>query len=126
MHYSEISRKTNIPKTTLLYHLRYFDKIGLIKKVKKEGYTRLYIINTLSDQEKKLLSLLRQKIPCRILIQLLFSYACSRIELSKELELPPTTVQYYLDKMLDIGLIEKAPVENGYITIYPGSKSSNL
>ena len=123
IHYSEISRHTKIPKTTLLYHIRYLDRIGLIKKIKNNGYTRLFVKDEQSSLEKKLLFLLRQKVPCKILIQLLFSWACSRRELSKELELPPTTVKYYLDKMLEMGIIEKAPVKDGYIKIYPAEYS---
>jgi len=119
IHFSEISRKSNIPKTTLLYHLNSLEKIGLIKEVNKEGYKRLYVSNVLSSQEKKILALLRQKIPCRIFLHMIFSYACSRVELSKELELKPDTIQYYLNKMLDMDIIEKAPMEEDMV--YPFS-----
>jgi len=122
MHFSEISRKLNIPKTTLLYHLNNLEKLDLIKQISKQGYKRIYISNKLSNRDKQLLGLLRQKIPCRIFLHLIFSFTCSRVELSKDLELHHDTIQYYLDKMMDLGIIEKAPVENNIIFAFSDDK----
>ena len=119
IHISEMSRKLNIPKTTLLYHIRYLLKLDLIKESNENGYRRFFIPNQINAREKKLLGLFRQKIACRIYLHLNMEKVCSRLELSEELELSPDTIQYYLDKMINLEVIEKAPVENGFAHPYP-------
>jgi predicted transcriptional regulator len=115
MHLSELFRRIGIPKTTLLYYIRHLEKLELIKEVNKECYKMIFVSHKMSIQNKKLLNLLRQRIPIRIYIHMLYNFVCSRIQLSKELELPPVTVKYYLKKMLEIGLIDKAEMENGIV-----------
>ena len=49
---------------------------------------------------------------------LLFMYSnriCSQIELSKELEKSPTTIELYLKKLVDLDIIEPVEIENGLI-----------
>jgi DNA-binding MarR family transcriptional regulator len=82
-------------------------------------YKYAYASHKLGVQDKEILELLRQKIPCRILLHFFFVASCSQIELSKELNLHPSTVSYHLKKMVEMGIIEEAPVENGIIYPYP-------
>jgi len=113
----EISRNLDIPLTSLLYHLRFLKKLELIREKIDGKYIRFFIKYRIGLKEKKLIALLRNKNSSKILLHSLWSLACSQIELSKELDIPPPTVSYYLKKMIDMGIIEKAPVKNGLI--YP-------
>ena len=45
--------------------------------------------------------------------------SCTQIELSKELDIPPSTVSYYLKKMIDMEIIEESLVINGRIYPFP-------
>ena len=113
LHIIEISRRLNIPKTTLIYHLRFIEKLGLLKKKPGNKFTRLYISNKISVKEKAILDLLRNKIPCRIFLYMCFTLSYSATEIGKELEVNISTVSYHLKKFIDLGLIEEVKVENG-------------
>lgn len=70
---------------------------------------------------KELLNLIREETPRRILIYLLFSYVCSQIELSKELEMHSSTVAFHLKKLQNKGIILQVPARNGLIYMKSGT-----
>ena len=128
LNVNEISRRTETPRTTLLHHLRFLEKHELVKiktngKMKNKGvYKRVYATHELGEQDKEIHELLRTKIPCKIILHFFFSIACSQIELSRELDLHPALVSYHLKKMMKMGIIEEAPMENGIIYTHPTPK----
>ena len=113
----EISKKLNIPYTSLSHHLKYFKKLDLIREIREGKYKKIFISYKLGAREKQILGLLRNDNSCKILLYLIWHYSCSQIELSKELLIPPPTVSYYLKKMLDMEIIEEVTAVNG--RIYP-------
>lgn len=115
----KISRKLNIPFTTLLYHLRYLKKLDLIREKNEGKYKKIFISYKIGARDKQVLSLLRNENSCKILLYLLWMFSCSQIELSRELKIPPSTVSYYLKKMVDMEIIEETPVVNGRIYPFP-------
>lgn len=115
LHLRELSRKINIPKTTLRYHLRFLKKQNLIA-VKSEGvYRRIHVIDKLGTRDREILNLLRQEVPCKILLYLSSLIICSQIELSKELDKSPTTIEFHLKKLVDMDIIKPTTIENGFI-----------
>jgi DNA-binding transcriptional ArsR family regulator len=126
LNVNEISRRIEIPVATLLHHLRILEKQELVELKSKGKYKIAYTKNDLGVQDKELLELLRKKIPCRILIHFFYSPVCSQTELSRELDIHPTTVSYHLKKMVKIGIIEEALVENGMIDPYKNPKFPKL
>jgi len=119
LHLREISRRLNIPFTTLLYHINYLKKLGTISEKKEKGYKRLYAKEEIGSEDKEILAILRQKIPCRIILYLLFKFSFSRKELCEELNEKPAILSYYIKKMLDMGIIVEADVEDGKIYPFP-------
>jgi len=117
MHLREISRKMKIPKTTLSYHITFLIKNGLIKENYEGEYKRFFVKDKLSSKDKKLLYLLRQEVPRRIFLYLITTFAFSQIEISKDLNVHPATIKYHLDKMVEIGVIEKTKSNNGLINL---------
>jgi DNA-binding transcriptional ArsR family regulator len=117
LNVNEISRRIEIPRTTLMHHIKVLEKQELVELKPRGKYTHIYTKNELGTQDKELLELLRKKIPCRILLHLVFSNSCSQTELSRELNLHRTTINYYLKKLKKMGIIKEVPVENG--VIYP-------
>ena len=107
LHLREISRSMKIPKTTLTYHINYLEKSNLINQKHSNGCNRLFINEKIGRKEQQLLNILRQKIPRRIFLYLLFSLSFSQLECSKELNVHPATISYHLDKMIEAGLLEK-------------------
>ena len=115
----EISRKLNIPLTSLSHHLKYLKKLNLIGEKKEGKYKKIFVSDKISEMDKRLLGLLRNKNSCKILLYLFWLFSCSQIELSKELHLPPSTVSYYLKRMVDMGIIEETSAVNGKIYPFP-------
>ena len=115
----KISRKLNIPFTSLLHHLKYLKKLDLIGEKQEGKYKKIFISNKISAIDKQILSLLRNENSCKILLYLFFMLSCTQIELSKELDIPPSTVSYYLKKMIDMEIIEESLVINGRIYPFP-------
>lgn len=123
LHLREIVRKTKIPYSTLKYHFRYLKKRGLVVDVKGRRYNRFYGVQKISDGEKKLLSIIRQNTPRKIVLFLLIQSCSSQTEISKEFNKHPTTISFHINKLLDAGIIEPALVVDGFIqTSYKKSK----
>jgi len=115
----EISRKLNIPFTSLSYHLKYLKKLDLIREEHEGKYKKIFISYKIGAKDKKILGLLRNKNSCKILLYLFWMLSCSQIELSRELNISPPTVSYYLKKMINLEIIEEIPVVNGRIYPFP-------
>jgi len=126
LNVNKLSRRIEIPKTTLLHHLRFLEKQELIELKHNGEYKHVYVTHELGAQDKEILEMLRKKIPCRILLHFFTSPSCSQIELSQELEIRPSVISYHLKKMVKMGIIEKARAENGIIYPYPGPKDKRV
>jgi len=116
LHMRELSRKMNIPISTLTYHLRHLEKNSFIVIDSQKRYERVYAKNNIGQMEKKLLYALRQKTSRDILLYIGLSYAASQSELSRELELSPTTIGKHLRRLVEWDLIEPTQVSNGMFT----------
>lgn len=125
LHYTEIARVLNIPKSTLKHHLRYLTNSDIIVAKKEGRYIRYYIYQTVGNKAKKYLHFLRQETPCNILMILFFEFACSRTELSQLLEKHPTTIEYHLKKLLQADLIKTVEVDNIGIRPFKNNKHIN-
>jgi len=111
----EISRKTNIPKTTLNYHIRYMLKLEIIE-IKSEGkYKLIYPKDKVGKNDKKILQLLRQEIPCLIFLHFLHITFFSQKDLCRELGISSSTANYHLKKFLDMDILEKTKSIKGRI-----------
>ena len=71
LHLREISRKLNIPVSTLAYHLRYLKKKELIVVKNNQRYARYFVKERISMRDKEIFDLLRQDVPRRIILSLL-------------------------------------------------------
>jgi len=114
-HLREISRRLHIPLTTVKYHLHVLTKRELIKEKKEGRYLRYYAINTVGSHDKKLISLLRLDIPRIIILYLLIHYWSTQVDISNSFHKHPTTIEYYLKKLMDVGLIEQVKPVDGKI-----------
>jgi len=115
LHLGELSRKMDIPKSTMNYHLNHLKKQELLIKKSEERYTRYYIANKIGKTDKKIIHLLRQTVPREIIMFLLLHPDSSQIKISKNLKKHPTTISFHLNKLMNIDIIETIP--NGNETI---------
>ena len=116
LHFSEISRKLKIPKTTLNHHLNYLKKHGLITSIYEEKNSRFFVAQNFGNLEKKLIHLLRKETPRSIILYIGWNIFASQSELSRELEKSNKTIEKHLKKLLELGVIEPAPIKNGMVS----------
>ena len=121
IHFREISRRLNISRSTLYYHLKYLEKRGFIIAKPEGKFTLYYIINNVGNDQKKILHLLRQEAPRNIITYLIVVACASREELAKSLEKHPTTISQHLKKLIEMDIIEPAPVSNGVVHLKHGT-----
>jgi DNA-binding transcriptional ArsR family regulator len=104
----EISKKMDIPKTTLRHHLITLKKLELITEKNANGYKRYFVVNKIGKRDKEILNILKQNIPRNILLYLMYYVVCSQLEISRALEKKPSTINFHLKKLKDLGLITQA------------------
>jgi len=118
----ELSKKMNISRSTLRYHLGCLMKLDLIQLKVENRDKRLYASDQMGTRDKELLGLLRQEIPFRIIMYLMFPGFCSRKELAKDLGAYPSTIHFHLKKLLELGVIQLVEVKDGKLISYQEHK----
>jgi len=109
-HFRDIERKSNLPASSVKYHLNYLTKHELIQEEKDENKIR-YFPREFNTDNKVLLSLLRQRSLRKILIFLLTNKNCSHEEIVRFLKLSPSTVSWHLKKLVEKGFIKSNQIE---------------
>ena len=104
-HFRDIGRKSNLPASSVKYHLNYLTKHRLIQE-EKDGNNIRYFPREFNTDNKVLLGLLRQKSLRKILILLLTNKNCSHGEIVRFLRLSPSTVSWHLKKLVEKGFIK--------------------
>ena len=121
LHVSELSRKLDLPISTLIYHLKYLKKLGFIEETICKKYTRYYALKKIDRNHKKILNLVREEATRRVMIYLVTAPFASIDEISKHLRKHRKTVSYHLKKLSNADLLEcfKINGEKKYI-LYEG------
>jgi predicted transcriptional regulator len=114
-HIRELQRKIDIPLASLQYHLNYMARRGVIVEEKSDHYTRYYSA-PFEFNDKKLISVLRQKSLRDIVLIILVSKKAKFQFLVENLKLPASTVSSYLKSLFESDIIEKTKI--GYVNIY--------
>jgi len=115
LHMRDISRKIDIPFTTLKYHLRYLENKGLLVSRKDGKFNRYFVSLEVSEHEKKILACFRRPTTLYIILMLFITVQCSQKEMSKYLGKHPATINFHLRHMLNAGIIEQVPIDQGVI-----------
>lgn len=115
LHMRDISRKLNIPFTSLKYHLNYLEKRKLIISRADGKYNRYFISLEVGEKEKKILNFFRKRITLHILLWFFITVQCSQKDLCRFLNKHPATIAFHLRRMKRAGIIENVPINNGFI-----------
>jgi len=91
LHMSKIAELTAMRTSHVEYHLNYLEKKNILIAVKEgEYYKRYYLASSgMSEQEKKMIALLRQEFPLRIVAFLLRCPCAKYNEIQEHLGSPP-------------------------------------
>lgn len=115
LHFRELARRLNIPRSTLRYHLNHLTKQELLVIKKDDNYSRYFIAKDIGDREKKILSIIRTETTRDVLLYIMIMVSASRIEIARELEKDPTTIKFHLKRLLKYSIIEQAPTKDGIV-----------
>lgn len=105
LHIRELSRELNIALGTLNYHLHYLHKRELITVKSDGGYVRCYIAGEIGVKDKKIIGVLRQNVPRKILLFLLLHPSSFHRAIYIQLQLAPSTISFHLNKLVDLDII---------------------
>lgn len=112
LYLDELSKKMNIPQSSINYHLKYLKKLGVLIEKSDDEYVRYYIVKKLSGREREILDILKQDIPFKIIMFLMMNPEASWMNISRYLRRHPKTVSFHLKKLIGVDIIETIP--NGH------------
>lgn len=105
IHFRDIQRRTESATGNLTYHLDKLVKVGLLEVCRDGGYLRYYARKETSVEEKEILELARRKTPRYILLLLLQNEINTNEQLSRILNLTPSTVSWHITKLLETNIL---------------------
>lgn len=115
IHLRELQRNLSMPLTTVEYHLSYMARKKIIYSETDTHYKRYYA-KPLDEADKKVLSALRQKRMREIVLLVLSNGKAKYHYIADYLNLPHSTLSFYLKYLVDNGILVKDKI--GYETIY--------
>lgn len=115
IHLRELQRLLDMPLTTLEYHLSYMTRKKLVYGEKEDQFRRYYT-KPLDPEDKKVLSVLRQKKMREIVLTIISLEQPKYQNLADNLKLPHSTLSFYLKYLVEKGILEREKI--GYETIY--------
>ena len=121
LHFRELQRRVNMPTGVLSYHLDVLCKRGLIVEKREGRYVRYFPNTSMTVEERKLMSLLRNAVLREILIFLLTRERASHGEITQYLGLAPSTVSYHLNRLVKNDVLSKEIL--GRVTYYSIKRS---
>lgn len=116
LHERQLAKELDIPLSTLIYHLHYLEKRELIGAKSGERYTRYYASKKIGARAKEILSILRQKMPRKIVMYLLLHPNSFHREIADRIDVAPSTTSFHLKKLLERDIAKKVKV--GKETMY--------
>jgi len=114
-HLRELQRVLDMPLTTLEYHLSYMSRRRILFAEADSHYKRYYA-RPLDQEDKKVLSALRQKRLREIVFLVLTNEKAKYQFLADYFKLPLSTLSFYLKYLVEKGILAKEKI--GYETIY--------
>ena len=114
MHMRAIARQLDMQLSLVEYHLNYLEDNNIIYIIKEGRYSRYYVDEDLEDRkvklsaaEKRILHLLRQEIPLKIVVDLLECGRLTHKQLKSAVGVSGSTLTYHLKKLVDAQIIIK-------------------
>ena len=115
IHLRELNRVIDTPMTTIEYHLSYMVRRQIIYAETDLNLKRYYA-KPIEKEDKKVIATLRQKRLREIVLLVLSKEKVKYQFLSEYLNLPNSTLSFYLKYLVDNGILLREKV--GYETLY--------
>jgi DNA-binding MarR family transcriptional regulator len=109
----EISRRLKLKYFNVNYHVNYLKKLGLVTIKSDDSFSRIYSTNSIGTNDKEVLNIIRRKTIRHILIYFWYMPATTQQELAENLDKHPSTINFHITKLIELGIIEPAPIKDG-------------
>ena len=106
LHLSKIAELLQMRVSHVEYHLNFLEKHDIITTEKETGYKRFYIKGTIGTQDKKYLSILRQKTLLYIILYLLKNNTVQHKDILENVTVSASTLSYHLNKLVKHNIVE--------------------
>lgn len=107
LHMREIHKRLNIPLGTVEYHLMYLEDNDLVIAKEEGRYKRYYPKGVMGSDVRRILSLLRQDIPRRIVIYLLEHPNATFGDISEQFDIAASTLSFHITKLIKKDIVER-------------------
>lgn len=106
VHLSKIADLLQMRVSHVEYHLNFLEKHDMITVEKVMGYKRFYIKGTIGVQDKRYLSVLRQKTLLHIILFLLKNDIVQHKDILENVAVSASTLSYHLNKLVKYDIVE--------------------
>jgi predicted transcriptional regulator len=106
LHLSKIANLLSMRISHVEYHVNFLEKHEIITIEKSTGYKRFYIKGTIGVQDKRYLSILRQKTILHIVLFLLKNDTVQHKDILENVAVSPSTLSYHLKKLVKHNIID--------------------
>jgi predicted transcriptional regulator len=106
LHLSKIADLLKMRISHVEYHVNYLEKNDLVVVEKSTGFKRFYIKGTIGTQDKRYLSILRQKTLLSIVLFLLKNQTMLHKDILENVAVSPSTLSYHLNKLVKHEIVE--------------------
>ena len=129
LHLRELARKIDIPKSTLVYHIHYLQKKNIISSSDSKGYDRFFISENFNKKNKDIIAVIREKVPLNLILYFCIIPSSNQkdivafaekwekhhVKIPRTLKKHPTTLAFHLNKLIELGLIDRIQYKNEVI-----------
>jgi DNA-binding transcriptional ArsR family regulator len=88
-------------------------KLNLINSKFDRKNKRFYVSDQVGIKDQDIIALLRQEIPFKILLYLIYPGAFSEADLAKDFKIHPSTIYFHVKKLLEKEIIKLIELKNG-------------
>ena len=122
LHLREIQRQLGMHVNLVEYHIHQLIASELVMSVQQGGYNRFFPaqaagadrqVDRLTSQEKRVLGLMRQPMPLRIMVYLLATGNSQHRDICDHLGCAPSTLTYHMKKMVKVQVIVQTTAGEG-------------
>jgi len=114
LHLREIQRQLGMHVNLVEYHLHHLIGSELVVSVQQDGYNRFFAsqaagggssVDRLTSQDKRILGMMRQPMPLRIMVYLLAAVNAQHKDVCDHLGCAPSTLTYHMKKMVKVRIV---------------------
>jgi predicted transcriptional regulator len=106
----EMAEFLSLPVSVVQYHLYVLEKTGQVENYRNGRYKRFFVAGVYGETERKVISLMRQDTPGKILVSLANKEPSelSHTKLAKSLGITSQALTWQISKLKEIGIVESS------------------